>query len=156
MKEELIWQGLIQLGDNPGTYGNAQYAGLCIEFPVQLTRYNETEKQDIILTLEANDVEIYEGYPGHSVTVTGYYPDSQNSYKWNSKILVTEKMGTNFSGKLNLLIKALDVPKEKCFYISVRISVDTQVTPGLYDEFVITRLSMQSKTHYADFGFKYE
>jgi hypothetical protein len=39
-------------------------------------------------------------------------------------------------------------------YFSVRVEVDTEVPPGLYDDFVFVSLSLKSTTHFADFGFR--
>lgn len=71
-KSELIWAGRIHLGDDPGVYGDAAYTGLVTEFPITLTKCGTEPQDDISLILSAEDVQVYEPYPGHQVTVVGY------------------------------------------------------------------------------------
>ena len=35
---ELIWKGRIHLGDEPGIFGDAEYAGISLELPVTLEK----------------------------------------------------------------------------------------------------------------------
>lgn len=40
MSFELVWQGRLQFGDEPGVYGDAHYAGLCSEWPVTIRKFD--------------------------------------------------------------------------------------------------------------------
>src|SRR5262249_20855977 len=65
----LIWQGRIHLGDEPGVYGDASYSGLCMELPMTFHPFDPTSpNEDLNLELEAEDVNVYTGYPGHLIT----------------------------------------------------------------------------------------
>jgi hypothetical protein len=148
-KDELVWQGRTHLGDEPGVYGDAAYAGLATEFPMTVTPFDSSSpNEDITVVLEAEDVTVFSGYTGHVVTVTGYLADtSSGTYKWKEVPLT--------AGALNKDDLKLKVPSlQGCRYISVRVRVDTTVMAGLYDDFVVVRLSLSSTTHYADFGFR--
>jgi hypothetical protein len=61
-----IWEGKIQLGDEPGIYGDAAYSGIGIKLPLTLANIDPNAPQDDILkiTLHTSDVNVYKGYPG--------------------------------------------------------------------------------------------
>ena len=147
---ELIWAGRIHLGDEPGMYGDAAYTGLVTEFPITLTKYGTEAQNDIFLILSAQDVQVYEPYPGHQVTVVGYkeIADSDPPH-WEELELSVGRMKED-----TITIRPSITNGIKFF--SVRVRVDTSVAPGLYDEFVLLRLELQSTTHYATLGFKFE
>ena len=45
-KDELIWQGRIHLGDEPGVYGDASYSGLCTERPIAVLPFDPTGSEE--------------------------------------------------------------------------------------------------------------
>jgi len=63
-QDELIWQGKIHIGDEPGVYGDAFYSGLCAEHPVTMRPFPGGSGEDINLILEAEDVHVFSGYAG--------------------------------------------------------------------------------------------
>src|SRR5258707_1271926 len=90
-KDELIWQGRIHLGDEPGVYGDASYSGLCTELPITILPFEpSTSQEDINFELKAENVLVFSGYPGHVITVFGYEPDpASGPYKWKQVTLLT-------------------------------------------------------------------
>lgn len=146
-KSELIWAGRIHLGDEPGVYGDAAYTGICTEFPITLTKYDTEPKDDIELILSAEDVQVYDPYPGHQVTVVGYKQITESDPpRWEEVELGVGRMKED-----TIRIRPDNTDGLKFF--SVRVRIDTTVAPGLYDEVVLLRLSLQSTTHYASLGF---
>lgn len=144
---ELIWAGRIHLGDNPGVYGDAAYAGLCTEFPITLTKFSDAQ-DDIELLLSTAEVQVYDPYPGHKVTLIGYRNIAvSDPPRWEEVELAAERIKENTT-KLCL------VNTNNIKFFSVRVRIDTSVAPGLYDEFVLLRLSLKSTTHYASLGFQ--
>jgi hypothetical protein len=148
-QDELIWQGRLHLGDEPGVYGDASYSGLCMELPITLRPFDPTSsKEDINFTLDAEDVNVFAGYPGHIITIFGYEPDPvAGPYKWKQVILLTSTLTSN-----SVQVKLPSLSGHK--FVSLQIRVDTTVAAGLYNDFVFIRLSLGSKTHYAVVGFE--
>jgi hypothetical protein len=67
---EMIWRGRLHLGDEPGVYGDAAYAGLGTELPVTLTPSDpNASAEDVALEIQAADVSVFAPYPGHSVSL---------------------------------------------------------------------------------------
>ena len=150
--DEPIWEGRIHLGDEPGIYGDAAYAGLAIEFPVTLRRFDpEGSAVDIAFHLAANRIKIYKNYKGHRVTVFVhtkiYDPDPLKPQKWTQRVV-----GEACMEKDSVNVPVHGITTEN--YFSVRLEVATDAAPGLYDDFVLRHFSLKSKTHYADFGFR--
>ncbi len=146
-QRELIWSGRIHLGDDPGVYGDAAYAGLCTEFPVTLTKF-ATAEDDIEFILNTAEAQVYDPYPGHKVTVIGYKKLAESEPpRWGEVELLIDRIKED-TVKLHLANTG-DIK-----YISIRIRIDTAVAPGLYDEFLLLRLSLRSTTHYASLGFQ--
>jgi hypothetical protein len=143
--DELIWQGRIHLGDEPGVYGDASYSGLAAEFPITVWPFPGGMGEDLTFILEAEDVHVFSGYPGHAVSIFGYQPDPSGI--WKQVTLVSSTLSTN-----TLEMKSVSLKGHK--FISVQVRVDTSVAPGLYNDFVWIRLSLRSKTHYAVLGFE--
>lgn len=149
-----LWEGKIQLGDEPGIYGNASFSGLAVKFPITLNNTDPTTSKDDVVTLgiSTGDVNVYGGYPGHKITVFGYKEDSANPYHWLESVLATGRItgGTSIS---------IDVPVEqfpKAAYIALLIEIDITVTPGFYDDFIVSGLTYktQQSAVYAKFGFQ--
>jgi hypothetical protein len=147
-KSELIWAGRIHLGDEPGVYGNAAYTGLVTEFPITLTKCSSEAQDDIELILIAEDVQVYDPYPGHQVTVIGFKEIAESDPPhWEEVELGVRRMKED-----TIRIRPDNTNGIK--FLSVRVRIDTSVAPGLYDEFVLLRVELQSTTHYASLGFQ--
>jgi hypothetical protein len=142
--DELIWQGRIHIGDEPGVYGDASYTGLCAEFPVTVRPFPGSTGEDITLILEAEDVHVFAGYAGHTVTVIGY--EVNPSGGWKQITLLVASLSSDL-----LEIKSVSLKGHN--FISVQLRVDTTVPAGLYNDFVWVRLSLRSPTHYGVLGF---
>jgi hypothetical protein len=150
---EKIWTGRVHLGDDPGIYGNAQYVGFSVAFPVQLQPFDETAAApppDVTFLVAASDVSVMTGYPGHKVSIVGYSPTS-TPHEWAATELAFGRINSSFAGELVIQVSAATLPE----YLSVHVEIDATVAPGLYDDFLLTRISLQSTTHYASFGFRF-
>jgi hypothetical protein len=146
---EMIWQGRVQIGDEPGVYGDASYGGLATELPVTLTQYSGSGVVDVDFDLTAEGASSFgPPYLGHKITVFALtqVPNS-NPPVWQ-KANVGE--GTLTSDQAT--VTASIAPGIR--YIGVRVEADVTVTPGFYDDFVLTGLSLRASTHYADFGYR--
>ena len=146
---ELIWNGRLHLGDEPGVYGDASYVGLVVEWPLTLTPFDANEPADVSLQLDATEVHVYAPYPGHLLSVFAYEPIAGTTPpQWSKRLLVQARLSTN-----ELVVP---VPQQASLkYVGARLEVDTTVAPGLYDDFVVLSISLISTTHSADFGFRY-
>ena len=152
-KPEMVWQGRIHVGDEPGIYGDANYAGLSTEFPMTFTKTNPTGPNTTTLVLHTNDVQMFTGYPGHLLTVNLYREDPAQQFHWLETVLTTTRMTSadNNSKEITLNLAGHTSP----YFVSLRVRVDTEVTPGLYDDFIVRRLDNRSEnfTFVASFGF---
>lgn len=150
-ESELIWQGLVHLGDEPGVYSHAQYSGLCFELPMTV-QSQTNEIQEVSLLVHTEDVRIYEGYKGHKVTLTRFDPDrgTSNQFDFKETIILEEYITEKSPKALKFKLQDSHV------FISLKIEIDTQVAPGLYDEFLFTRILFHSVgyQYYASLGFR--
>jgi hypothetical protein len=155
---EFIWRGRTHLGDEPGIYGDAYSTGLCTEWPMTVRKFDPASASDgsARIRLEAEDVGIFAPYPGHKVAVARFVPDpsTENPFRWR-------KLVVDATGDVRLRTNQIeiDVPLPgdvATVYLSVRLEIDTTLQPGLYDDFVATRLSMLSATHFGSLGFDFE
>jgi hypothetical protein len=144
---ELVWQGRIHLGDEPGVYGDAFYAGLATEFPLTLERTAPTGPDTTTLVLLTADAQTFAGYPGHLLTVTLYEEDPAQQFHWKKTVLATKYLTSTDDNCKEITIDLAGRPSPS--FVSLRIRIDTEVPPGLYDDFVVTRLLNQSQ----DFTF---
>jgi hypothetical protein len=155
-QSEFIWQGRIHLGDEPGVYGDAHYSGLCTELPVTIFRLDPTKLDDLPFTLILNteDVATFAGYPGHEIIVTAYELDPTKPFNSVERLLARERLTSTDNNRKEVTVRSGTTTG--LFYISVRLRIDTTVNPGLYDDFVFTRLSLSSEnfSFFASFGFK--
>lgn len=155
-QQELIWQGRIHLGDEPGIYGDAHYSGICAEFPTTIYRSepHQTDDTPFKLVLETEDLNTYNGYPGHAITVIIYEPDPNQQFRSVERVLAQGSFTSADNNRKEIEVKPGTAKGP--FSISVRLRVDTTVNPGLYDDFIWNRLSLISPeyTYYASFGFK--
>jgi len=152
--QNLIWQGRLHIGDEPGAYGDATYVGLSLELPIEVIPFpdNPASKDEIILTLKAEGIEPDRGYPGHKVTVVSYGQNYTDKLERSEpRTLADARLDIKSHGELILKING-EVPR----YLAIRIEVDLEVEPGLYLETVISRLSLSSSSHYAYLGYRYQ
>jgi hypothetical protein len=144
---ELIWQGRIQIGDEPGVYADANYSGLATEFPITLTGYgsgNSTVEFEISSEGASN---FGPPYKGHNVTLFGLSEDASNPAVWQKSVIANGQLTSDtfkLTGQLPTGVR----------YVSLRVEADTSVKPGYYDDFVLTGVTLHAASHYADFGFR--
>ena len=153
--QELVWQGRLHLGDEPGIYGDAAYSGLAAELPITVQRLDpdDTTEQRFKLVLETESLETFAGFPGHAITVVIYEPDPTNPMRFVERILARDVFLGADNDRKEVTV---DVGKERGpFLLSVRLRCDTSVMPGLYDDFVWRKLSLLASNHafFASFGF---
>lgn len=150
---ELIWSGRQHLGDEPGIFGDAGYSGIALEFPITLRKTDPAAVDTTTLILDTGEVQTFTGYPGHDITVTAYTADPADPTHFVETVLAAEKLTTADSNHKELSISLAGMPSP--VFVSVRVRVDTQVPPGLYDDFVVTRLSNRAENFafVASFGF---
>ncbi len=152
-QSEFIWEGRQHLGDEPGIYGDAAYSGIALEFPLTLRKIDPAGADATTLVLRTQDVQTFAGYPGHLISVTAYEPDPNDPNHAIETVLATERLNgaDNNSKELDLDLAGIASPA----IVSVRVRVDTAVPPGLYDDFLVTKLLNQSVnfTFVASFGF---
>ncbi len=157
--QELVWQGRIHLGDEPGIYGDALYVGLCAELPLTImSNALETEmtpkgvglSDSVRFVLEAEDVRTYEGYPGHQISIVEHFEASEGL--WQERVIGQGKLWDMDNIEITLDLSGKQMP----LFLSVRIKVDTSVPAGLYDDFVIKKLSVYThgSKYYSSFGFR--
>ncbi len=150
---ELIWQGRIHLGDEPGLFGDAFYSGLATELPLTLQKTNPSGPDTTTLVVQTQNVETFSGYPGHLMRVTLYEEDPNQPFHFLQTVLATERLTSGDNNRQEVSINLANKPSP--IFIGVRIRIDTEVPPGLYDDFVVTRLLNQSQnfTFVASLGF---
>jgi hypothetical protein len=150
---ELIWQGRIHLGDEPGVYGDASYCGLALELPLTLQKPVSSGSDSTTLRVVTEDVATFAGYPGHLITVLLHEPDPAHPGHFNEVVLATARLTSAGQNKVDV---PLDLANRSLpARLSVRVQADTEVPPGLYDDFVVTRLYNKSPDHafVASLGF---
>jgi hypothetical protein len=157
-RRELIWEGRLHLGDEPGIYGDASYPGICAEHPITVVRSAPTESSEPIvqqfkLVLETSDLDTFAGYPGHAITVFQYVPDPAQPSHSLQQVLATARFTSADQNKKEVTIHVGTAPGP--FRLSVQLRIDTTVDPGLYDDFVWRRLSLKVNNFkfFASFGF---
>lgn len=144
---ELIWEGQLHLGDEPGIYGNAPYVGLSVDLPVTLGAFDPAGTMfDVHFELLADRVKINAPYTGHRITVFACTAQP------GSQIWTRTKVG---EGLLDGHRAEVAVRGIGAAHHIVRLEVDPDLPPGLYNDFWFKALSLMSTTHYADFGFRY-
>jgi hypothetical protein len=153
VQPELVWEGRIHLGDEPGVYGDAAYSGLALEFPLTLRKTDPAGPDTTTLVLRTQDVQTFAGYPGHLITVTAYQPDPSDPTHATETVLTTERLSSADNNRKEVAVNLAGIALPA--FVSVRIRVDTGVPPGLYDDFVVIRLLNRSAnfTFVASFGF---
>ena len=146
--DEPIWQGSLHLGDEPGIYGDAAYAGLTVDLPVTLTPFQTSgPAPDIHFESFAKDVKVFAPYTGHKITIYSFAKPPTGSTTWTKT--------SAGSGVLDSDRAEVQVTAPGDGHYIVRVEVDTDLPPGLYNDFRLVGLRLMSTTHYADFGFRY-
>ncbi|MGB3444290.1 MAG: hypothetical protein WBA97_36585 [Actinophytocola sp.] len=152
-QSELVWDGRIHLGDEPGIYGDTPYSGLALELPITLEKTDPAAADATALILRTENVETFTGYPGHLITVTAFVPDPNEPFHSVEQVLATERITSADQNrkKVELDLTGLTFP----VFVGVRVRIDTEVPPGLYDDFVVTKLRNKSTNFgiVASFGF---
>ncbi|MGH4014655.1 MAG: hypothetical protein ACRDSL_12165 [Pseudonocardiaceae bacterium] len=153
VQPELVWEGRIHLGDEPGVYGDAAYPGIALEFPLTLRKTDPAGPNTTTLVLRTQDVQTFAGYPGHLITVTAYQPDPGDPTHATETVLTTERLTSADNNRKEVSVDLAGIASPA--FVSFRVRVDTEVPPGLYDDFVVTRLLNRSVnfTFVASFGF---
>ena len=148
-QQELIWQGRIHIGDEPGIFGDADYNGIGAELPITVYRSDSTANKDLqfTLVLDTEHVQTYAGYPGHEITVTAYEPDPTKPYHSVEHILTQARLVTADNNQKLVQVSSGTGPGP--FLLTVRLRADTSVNPGFYNDFVFIRLSLLSPDFYA-------
>ena len=150
---ELIWQGRIHLGDEPGVFGEAFYSGLTMELPITLQKLDPSGPDTTTLVVHTQNVETFPPYPGHLITVTLYEEDPNQQFRFTETILATKRLTSEDHNRQEITIDLAN--KISPMFVSVRVRIDTEVPPGLYDDFVVRRLLNKSQnfTFVASLGF---
>jgi hypothetical protein len=154
---ELIWQGRIQLGDEPGVYGDGTYGGLMCSVPLTVFHTPGGGHAPVTIALETEGVKTYPPYPGHEVAVIRHYPDPGNAQSWLEQVLATAYLDSGANNTISFPNLSLSAFGER-IHLSIRIRVDTSVPAGLYDDFLIGRLTLDASPafdYYASLGFDY-
>src|SRR5258706_11897249 len=150
-QQELIWRGRLHVGDEPGVYGDAHYPGITSELPITVYRLLAMSTDDLPfeLVLQTEDLETFQGYPGHLITIIIHEPDPTQQFHSKERVLATARFTSADNNRKAVSIR----PGHSTgpFYISVQLRVDTTVNPGFYDDFVWIRLSLLSDKYYASF-----
>jgi hypothetical protein len=153
VRPELVWEGRLHVGDEPGVYGDAAYCGIALELPLTLRKTDPVGPDTTTLVLRTQDVQTFAGYPGHLITVTAFQPDSNDPTHATETVLTMERLTSADNNRKEIVINLAGIGSPA--FISVRVRVGTEVPPGLYDDFVVTRLlnSSANFTFVASFGF---
>ncbi len=151
-QQEMIWQGRLHLGDEPGIYGDAAYTGLAAELPITVTR-SDLAGQHFKLVLRTSDLSTFQNYPGHAITVISYVPDPTTPFHSIEQVLATAVFLGSDDNVKEVTVNVGTAPGP--FSLSVRLRIDTEVNPGLYDDFVWERLSLKAVNFqfFASLGF---
>lgn len=154
-QNELIWQGRLHLGDEPGVFGDAAFCGLCAELPITVRRPDpsDTQASQFKLMLETEGLETYVDYPGHRLEILIYQPDPHHPNHSQERVLAAAQFTGSDHNRKEILVDVGASPGP--IRLSVRLRSDTRVNPGFYDDFVWIRLALitQSFEFYASFGF---
>jgi hypothetical protein len=145
---EFIWQGRLHLGDEPGAFGDAAFAGLAIELPLTLTKTGATATASV--TIRSESVQVIPPYVGHVVTVVAYQNGAATEIG-NGLITAPPNNQTPVDTQVALNLSSVDSP----VFAGVRIHVDSAVPAGLYDDFVVVGLGLDSPDNavYGELGF---
>ena len=152
---ELIWQGRIHLGDEPGVFADSAYSGLSAELPITTERSdpNDVTATSFKLQFVTSHLQTFAGYPGHLVEVVRYLPDPASPYHSIEQVVASDRFTTSDANTKDITVS---VGQEVGpFRFSVRLRCDTTVSPGLYNDFVWRRLTLLADgfSFFASLGF---
>lgn len=139
---ELVWEGRQHLGDEPGVYGDAGYSGIALEFPLTLRKTDPGGTDTTTLVVCTQDVQTFAGYPGHVVRVTAYQPSQSDPNHSTETVLATARLTSADDNRKEVVLDLAGIASPA--FVSVLVRVDTEVPPGLYDDFLVTRLLNES------------
>jgi hypothetical protein len=152
---ELVWRGRLQLGDEPGVYGDASFAGLMLSIPFTVYHTASGGRSPITITLETEDAKTYSPYPGHEIALVHHHANTNDPQRWLEQVIATEYLNSNSNNLINF--RNVDLASfGETICLSLRIRVDTSVPAGLYDDFVVGRLIFDASPayhYYASLGF---
>ena len=152
MEQELIWQGRLHIGDEPGAYGDANYTGLCVELPFTIMKNDSGDPDEVKISIETEDVNTFQGYPGHEVALIIFVPGTDNTWR---EVVASKTIlyGSENHAELSADLSGIEMP----LFAAVRIKVDRSVPAGLYDDFIVKKLLMRSfgNKYYTSFGFRH-
>jgi hypothetical protein len=147
---QLIWEGRLHLGDNPGVCGDAAYAGLRVEFPLTLHRFGPkaAEPDDISFLIKLHELSADCAVTRPHVALHVFEPGRVRGAGWDRAKAETT---VQFDGSM-VRLRPVSVSGKR--YFAVSVEVDIGPAPGLYNDFVLVSLTLESTTHYAEFGFR--
>lgn len=99
--------------------------------------------------VEAEEVRIHSPSLGHPVVVYGHGPDPDHPGRWHTWEVGRGLLTEGESAKATVPVSP-PIPS----YASVQVAVDGSIPAGLYDDFVVARLSVESSSHFASLGFR--
>ncbi len=150
VRGEFVWRGRVHLGDEPGIYGDAAYSGLSMQLPIELLPFPPSGGEGRLhVFVEAEEVRVYGPEHGHHVVLLAHRPGASDTAPWTVEPLGGTRLGSGKPSKADLILEG-QIPR----YLSVQVSIDTTIPPGLYGDIVVTSVSLRSATHYASFGFR--
>lgn len=142
---EHVWSGRLHLGDNAGAFGDATFVGLAVALPVELRPFAPGGAEgsvDFVVHVEAMGALGAPSAP--SLQVRGL---NEQGGRWVETPLTDDVPMTN---RVTTASARGSIPR----WAVVRVIMATTSPPGLYDDFVLTRLEIGSPTHYADIGYR--
>jgi hypothetical protein len=153
-RNETIWRGRVHLGDAPGIFGDAQYAGICSEHPITIYRspledFPLDEAFELIVRTDC--VRVLAGL-GHVVSAFVHDPDPQNPNQYK-ECLADEQRVVDQVEETVVIVRPDGRPQ---IHVTVRLRVDTTIRPGLYNDFLLLGLDLRAQRfhYYASYGFQ--
>ena len=132
----LIWAGGLNLGDTPGVFMNAQFAGLLLQLPISLT-FVPDDVDYLSIVLVTTDVEVFGGKshgiywdwtPGEALGVrVGEIDDKEQVPGRKERHVISVPRHLATTGRH-----------------SITIVVNEEVAAGFKDDFVLVRIEASS------------
>lgn len=137
--KKTVWQGVIHLGDDPAKYPRVTSAGMTFQAPLKLDAARKAK-----LTVTAAEVQTQAG-GGHYVEVVAHFENK--GFRTPAKEVVVDtfrikdevEADTDFTFDLD---PAKNLDGAKPTYYSVRVKVDTGIPFGLWDDFLVKRITV--------------
>ena len=147
------------LGDEPGIYGDAAYAGLGVELPVTIRELGENPPDTAAFVVAAQGARRYGGYPGHRVEVVAYEEDTDHPGRYRERVVAGETLAPG-SGESGASVTGVEVDLAAAVprgggprYAGVRVRLDASMPPALYGDLALLGLSLRPTKYYVSFGF---